>query len=116
MNLPLSKFRLGQLVPNLDIPAREMDYHNNVGTGRTHSEPTRRRSLGLRQQDLALAADVGVRFIVDIENGKQTSQVGLVLRLLSALGITLIAEMNPAPPARPTADDTEPFDPEQFHP
>ncbi|MCP1835662.1 y4mF family transcriptional regulator [Bradyrhizobium sp. USDA 4532] len=75
----------------------------------------RRRSLGLRQQDLALAANVGVRFIVDIENGKETSQVGLVLRLLSALGITLTAEMNPAPPAR-SADDAEPFDPEQFHP
>lgn len=76
----------------------------------------RRTSLGLRQQDLALAANVGVRFIVDIENGKETSQVGLVLRLLGALGIALTAEMNPAPTARPTADDAEPFDPEQFHP
>ncbi|MGY4617615.1 HTH-type transcriptional regulator/antitoxin HipB [Bradyrhizobium sp. USDA 4472] len=74
----------------------------------------RRTSLGLRQQDLALAARVGVRFIVDIENGKETSQVGLVLRLLQALGIRLMPEMSPAPSARPTAEPSEAFDPDNF--
>lgn len=61
----------------------------------------RRQALGLRQPDLALVANVGVRFIVDIENGKETCQVGLVLRLLGALGIHLTANSSPtpAPPA-----------------
>lgn len=77
---------------------------------------TRRTSLGLRQQDVALAANVGVRFIVDIENGKDTSQVGLVLRLLQALGIRLTSEMSPAPTARPTGEESEAFDPDKFSP
>jgi len=51
----------------------------------------RRRALRMRQPDLALVADVGVRFIVDLENGKPTCQVGRVLRVLQALGITLKA-------------------------
>ncbi|MFB9267613.1 helix-turn-helix transcriptional regulator [Bradyrhizobium erythrophlei] len=74
----------------------------------------RRKSLGLRQQDLALAANVGVRFIVDIESGKETSQIGLVLRLLKALGISLQADMVPAPPSlSQSADDEEGiFDPD----
>ncbi|MCP3468339.1 helix-turn-helix transcriptional regulator [Bradyrhizobium sp. CCGUVB23] len=76
----------------------------------------RRTSLGLRQQDVALTANVGVRFIVDIENGKETSQVGLVLRLLQALGIRLNPEMSPVPTARPTDEDSEPFDPDNFLP
>jgi HTH-type transcriptional regulator / antitoxin HipB len=74
----------------------------------------RRNSLGLRQQDLALAANVGVRFIVDIESGKETSQIGLVLRLLKALGISLQANMAPAPPPPPQSadDDSGTFDPD----
>jgi HTH-type transcriptional regulator / antitoxin HipB len=75
----------------------------------------RRNTLGLRQQDLALAANVGVRFIVDAENGKETSQIGLVLRLLEALGIKLTADMSPAPAAQ-TDNDIATFDPDNFTP
>lgn len=52
---------------------------------------TRRRALGLRQADLAFSANVGVRFIVDLENGKESCQIGRTLRLLSALGIQVTA-------------------------
>lgn len=74
----------------------------------------RRNSLGLRQQDLALTANVGVRFIVDIESGKETSQIGLVLRLLRALGISLQANMTPAPPSPTRSADVDSgiFDPD----
>lgn len=74
----------------------------------------RRNSLGLRQQDLAFAANVGVRFIVDIESGKETSQIGLVLRLLKALGISLQANMAPAlpSPSQSADDDSGIFDPD----
>jgi len=51
----------------------------------------RRGAQGLTQPDLALAAGVGVRFIVDVERGKPTTQIALVLRLLACLGIGLSA-------------------------
>ena len=51
-----------------------------------------RRVQGLRQEDLALTAGTAVRFISDLENGKETCQVGKVLSVLEALGIKL--EMN----------------------
>ncbi|UEM03359.1 helix-turn-helix domain-containing protein [Skermanella rosea] len=53
----------------------------------------RRRALGMRQADLAMVAGVGVRFIVDAENGKSTCQIGLLLKLLRELGIDLAASV-----------------------
>ena len=48
-----------------------------------------RRKLGLTQPQLALAAGVGVRFIVDLEAGKATLRLENVLRVIDALGGTL---------------------------
>ena len=45
-----------------------------------------RKQLNLTQPQLALATGVGVRFIVDLEAGKPTVQLALVLRVLDALG------------------------------
>ena len=45
-----------------------------------------RKQLGLTQPQLALAAGVGVRFIVDLEAGKPTLRLGNVLRVIDALG------------------------------
>jgi y4mF family transcriptional regulator len=42
--------------------------------------------MGLTQPHLALAAGVGVRFIVDLEAGKPTVRLGHVLRVIDALG------------------------------
>ena len=36
----------------------------------------KRKEQGLTQNDLALASNVGIRFIVDIEAGKETAQIG----------------------------------------
>ena len=47
----------------------------------------KRKSLGLTQSELALACGVGVRFIVEFENGKETAQIGKVLKILNSLGI-----------------------------
>lgn len=49
----------------------------------------RRRQLRLKQPDLALASGTGVRFISDLENGKETCQIGLSLKVLSTLGLRL---------------------------
>ena len=45
-----------------------------------------RKRMGLTQPHLALAAGVGVRFIVDLEAGKPTVRLGHVLRVIDALG------------------------------
>ncbi len=45
-----------------------------------------RKRLGLTQPELALAAGVGVRFMVELEAGKPTLQLERVLRVIDALG------------------------------
>ena len=45
-----------------------------------------RKQLGLTQPQLALAAGVGVRFIVDLEAGKTTLRLENVLRVIDVLG------------------------------
>ena len=47
---------------------------------------TARKQLGLTQPQLALAAGVGVRFIVDLESGKPTLRLENALRVIDALG------------------------------
>ena len=45
-----------------------------------------RKQLGLTQPQLALAAGVGVRFVVDLEAGKPTLRLENILRVIDALG------------------------------
>jgi y4mF family transcriptional regulator len=45
-----------------------------------------RKQLELTQPQLALAAGVGVRFIVDLEAGKPSLRLENVLRVIDALG------------------------------
>lgn len=49
----------------------------------------RRKEQKLTQSQLAGLSNVGVRFIVDLEAGKETCQVGKVLYVLDMLGIKL---------------------------
>ena len=48
-----------------------------------------RKQLRLTQPQLALAAGVGVRFIVELEAGKPTLRLENILRVLHALGGSL---------------------------
>jgi y4mF family transcriptional regulator len=48
-----------------------------------------RKRLGLTQSDLALAAGVGLRFIVELEGGKPSVRLEQVLRVVDALGGSL---------------------------
>lgn len=47
----------------------------------------RREALKLRQDDLALATGVGRRFIIDLEAGKATCQLGKALLIAMAVGL-----------------------------
>ena len=55
-----------------------------------------RTAMGVTQEKLALAAGTGLRFIIDLEKGKPTCQLGKVLTVLHSLGI----EMTLTPPGR----------------
>lgn len=57
-----------------------------------------RKAAGLRQDELAGAAGVGLRFVVDLEAGKATAQVGKVLQVLAALGCAVT--ITPPPDSR----------------
>lgn len=48
-----------------------------------------RRAQMLRQDQLAAAAGVGPRFLIDLEAGKPTAQIGKTLAVLQALGLRL---------------------------
>lgn len=48
-----------------------------------------RKSQGLTQSDLAMSANVGIRFLVDLENGKETAQIGKVFQVCKMLGLTI---------------------------
>lgn len=50
---------------------------------------TERKKQNLTQTELAGLCNVGLRFIVDIEAGKETCQIGKVLKVLDVLGINL---------------------------
>ena len=48
---------------------------------------SRRKALNMRQDQLALATGVGRRFLIDLESGKPSCQLGRSLLIAEALGI-----------------------------
>src|SRR5215470_10159958 len=48
----------------------------------------RRKALNMRQDQLALATGVGRRFLIELEAGKPTCQLGRSLVVAEALGFT----------------------------
>ncbi len=49
----------------------------------------RRKQLKVTQKDLAMTCGTGLRFIVDLEKGKPSCQIGKILQVLQALGLKL---------------------------
>ena len=49
---------------------------------------SRRKALNMRQHELALATGVGRRFLIELEAGKPSCQLGRSLMVAHALGIT----------------------------
>jgi HTH-type transcriptional regulator / antitoxin HipB len=57
-----------------------------------HAVRRARRSRGLRQEDVALSAGTGARFVGELERGKPTVQLDPLLRVLNVLGVALLLE------------------------
>ena len=51
-----------------------------------------RKKKKMSQRDLAAAAGTGVRFIIEVEQGKPTAEIGKVLALLAALGLKVAVD------------------------
>lgn len=49
----------------------------------------RRKQLKVTQKDLAMTCGTGLRFVIDLEKGKPTCQIGKILQVLQALGLKL---------------------------
>ena len=48
-----------------------------------------RKRMGVTQKALALTSGTGLRFVIDLEKGKGTCQMGKALTILHTLGIKL---------------------------
>jgi len=60
-----------------------------------------RKRLGVTQKGLALTSGTGLRFVIDLEKGKETCQIGKALTILHTLGIRLTL----TPPAIPAKEE-----------
>ncbi len=69
-----------------------------------------RRHHKLTQAQLALAVGTTQAWISEVEKGKQTAQLGKVLRVLSHLGVRLQTGVVPwqAPPRQPPTSEPQP--------
>jgi HTH-type transcriptional regulator/antitoxin HipB len=54
-----------------------------------------RKTLGVTQRDLALTSGTGLRFIIELEKGKETCEIGKALRVLHTLGIEITLSLPP---------------------
>jgi transcriptional regulator with XRE-family HTH domain len=67
---------------------------------------SRRKTLNMRQDQLALATGVGRRFLIDLEAGKPTCQLGRSLLVANTLGLRLADNLAAGgPPPSTTAQE-----------
>ena len=67
--------------------------HNPSELGRLASQI--RSELGLRQSDVHAHTKLATRFIGEVENGKETAQIGKVMDMLESLGLELVIRSKP---------------------
>lgn len=48
-----------------------------------------RKAMGLPQARAALLCGVGIRFLSDLENGKETARLGETLKVIAGMGLAL---------------------------
>ena len=79
-----------------NIPVRE--YYNMKFTPEQIGELVRttRKAMGVTQKGVALTSGTGLRFIIELEKGKPTCQIGKVLTVLQTLGIKLSLTLPPS--------------------
>jgi len=51
-----------------------------------------RKRLKVTQKELAMVAGTGLRFIIELERGKETARIGNIFKVLQALGIKILVD------------------------
>jgi y4mF family transcriptional regulator len=51
-----------------------------------------RKAMALRQAEAALLCGVGIRYLSDLENGKDTVRLGSALKVIAGLGLVLMID------------------------
>ena len=51
-----------------------------------------RKAMALRQTEAALLCGVGIRYLSDLENGKETVRLGPALKVIAGLGLVLMID------------------------
>ncbi len=75
----------GTAMKNKKIPIGMISTPKDIG----NVIRTKRKADGLTQADAAALCGVGARFLGELERGKETAQIGKVLRILNGLGLEL---------------------------
>ncbi len=60
-----------------------------------HLIKSRREATSMTQADLALSIGVSRKWVVEAEAGKPTAEIGLIMRVLSFLKVTLTVDDEP---------------------
>lgn len=68
-----------------------------------------RKALGLTQHQLATRCGVGLRFIVELESGKPTCQLGKSLTVAQEVGLLLRSQSKISQPDDPVLDPDDPL-------
>jgi HTH-type transcriptional regulator/antitoxin HipB len=87
------KLEYSRTVTSLDGMTKAMK-HTPEDIGKLVRET--RKGLGVTQKALALTSGTGLRFIIELERGKETAEIGKVLTILQTLGIQLTLTPPPA--------------------
>jgi hypothetical protein len=54
-------------------------------------------ALGVTQKNLALTSGTGLRFVIELEKGKDTCEIGKALTVMQTLGIRVTLTPPPVP-------------------
>lgn len=79
---------------SLCVRVKRGDIVINIGSTKELGELImhERKAQGLTQTQLAGLSGVGITFLSNLENGKQTAELGKTLNVLATLGLDLLAE------------------------
>jgi transcriptional regulator with XRE-family HTH domain len=72
------------MLPNQELPSQ---IHGAADLGRLLRAA--RKEAGMTLQQAALACNISVRNLLEIEHGKETARVGRIIDLLAQFGMTL---------------------------
>jgi transcriptional regulator with XRE-family HTH domain len=66
---------------------------------------SRRKKLGMTQDDVALASGVSRRFVIELESGRSTCELGRSLMVASVVGLKILEQSNASNAEHPMLPD-----------